>query len=338
MTKQISIFGQETESWREHWEGMPEFNQEDMSSFDHIKVHFKSIEDRDNFLDLLGYDHGRKKSIWFPRVEYLQQSSKMVDAVLVEKNRYPIFVISKGRHQKRLTASALDKLGIPYHIIVEPQEFNLYADHIEKEKILVLPFSNLGQGSIPARNWVLEYSISQGDIAHWILDDNIDGFYELNNNLKKKVVDFNPFIKIENFMDKYKNLFIAGMNYEFFMNRRSKQKPYYLNTRVYSCILIKNEIPHRWRGRYNEDTDLCIRVLKDGGCTVLFNNVLAKKMPTMKMPGGNTDELYADDGRIKMAESLKEQHPDIVSITKKWGRSQHVVNYKVFKYNKLEKI
>ena len=111
--------------------------------------------------------------------------------------------------------------------------------------------------------------------------------------------------------------------------------PFRLNTRIYSCILIDNAIPFRWRGRYNEDTDLSIRVLKAGLCTVLFNAFLCKKMPTLKMVGGNTDELYAGNGRLRMAESLRDQHPDIVSITEKWGRPQHHVDYRIFRRNKL---
>ena len=148
-------------------------------------------------------------------------------------------------------------------------------------------------------------------------------------------MDLNPFTPIEEFSDLYTNVALAGMNYEFFADRRSDLPPFVLNTRIYSCILIKNDIPYRWRGRYNEDTDLAIRVLKDGLCTVLFNAMLAKKMPTMKMKGGNTDELYQADGRLKMAQSLQEQHPDVVTITEKWGRPQHHVNYKPFQRNAL---
>jgi hypothetical protein len=54
------------------------------------------------------------------------------------------------------------------------------------------------------------------------------------------------------------------------------------------------------------------------------------------MAGGNTDELYKDDGRLKMAESLREQHPDVVKITTKWGRPQHHVDYHIFRRNKLK--
>ena len=111
-----------------------------------------------------------------------------------------------------------------------------------------------------------------------------------------------------------------------------------MNTRVYSCILIDNNIKHRWRGKYNEDTDLCLRVLKDGDCTILFYAFLQEKSATMTMKGGNTEDLYEiEDGRLKMAQSLQKQHPDVTKIVWKWGRWQHSVNYTPFKKNKLIK-
>ncbi len=125
------------------------------------------------------------------------------------------------------------------------------------------------------------------------------------------------------------------MQYFMFASRKCKIDPVTLNTRIYSCILIRNDIPYRWRGLYNEDTDLSLRVLKDGWCTVLFNAFLCYKSTTMQMKGGNTDELYKDDGRRLMAESLVKQHPDVTSVVWKWGRWQHHVNYEQFKRNKL---
>ena len=59
----------------------------------------------------------------------------------------------------------------------------------------------------------------------------------------------------------------------------------------------------------------------------------------MTMKGGNTEELYKldgkEDGRLLMAQSLQRQHPDVVKITRKWGRWQHQVDYRPFKRNKL---
>lgn len=228
-------------------------------------------------------------------------------------------------------------MNVPYHIVVEPQEFDLYAQFIDKSKILTLPFSNLGQGSIPARNWVWEHSISIGAERHWILDDNMDSFYRLNRNMKLIVTDGAIFKCAEDFVDRYENIGIAGFQYNSFVFKDAVVPPYRLNTRIYSCILIKNDLPHRWRGRYNEDTDLSIRVLKDGWVTMLFNAFLVNKETTMRAKGGNTDELYQGDGRKMMAESLAEQHPDVAKVTWKFGRWHHQVDYRKFKNNQLIK-
>ena len=251
--------------------------------------------------------------------------------------KYPIYIISKSRWESRLTSKALERMKVPYHIVIEPQEYDNYASVIDKTKILTLPFSNLGQGSIPARNWVWEHSISINAKKHWIMDDNIYDFYRLNRNVRNIVQTGTIFKICEDFTDRYENVPISGLNYRFFMVPTDSHPPYYLNTRVYSCILIDNTLKQRWRGRYNEDTDLCIRVLKDGYCTILFNAFLQEKAGTMTLKGGNTDELYADDGRLKMAKSLQEQHPDICTITWKFNRWQHQVNYTVFEKNKLIK-
>ena len=334
------------DNWRDLWTDMPAYSSADEKPDSSINVQFSNAEDRRRFLALLGEDPARRKSVWFPSVGYLKQShTREVDPTLIERNRYPIYIISKGRADSRLTAKALEKLGINYRIVIEPQEYDAYSERIHEGKILTLPFSNLGQGSIPARNYVWEHARKTGAARHWILDDNLDGFYRLNENLKVKVVDENPFASVEDFVDRYENIPMAGLNYEFFADRRSKQPPLRLNTRVYSCILLSNddggtiEGGWAWRGRYNEDTDLSLRILKAGHCTALFNHYLCKKMPTMRMSGGNSDELYRQDaefdGRLEMAQSLVDQHPDVTTVSWKWGRHQHHVDYSLFKRNQL---
>jgi hypothetical protein len=255
--------------------------------------------------------------------------------------RYPIYIVSKGRWESRQTARALERINVPYRIVIEPQEYYAYAAVIDPAKILVLPFSNLGQGSIPARNWVWEHSIREGRARHWILDDNIHRFSRYHMSRKTPVADGAIFRAAEDFTDRFSNVPMAGFQYEMFViaKRGHCWKPFDLNTRIYSCILLSNEVPHRWRGRYNEDTDLSIRFLKDGYCTILFYAFLAAKTATMSMKGGNTDELYRRDekfdGRLEMAKSLQRQHPDVVRLYRKWNRWQHLVDYRPFKNNRL---
>ncbi|KKL09712.1 hypothetical protein LCGC14_2563120 [marine sediment metagenome] len=229
-------------------------------------------------------------------------------------------------------------MNMPYHIVIEPQEYLKYASVIDSKKILRLPFMNLGQGSIPARNWVWEHSLSIGAERHWILDDNIAGFVRLNRNTKISVDSGTIFKCAEDFTDRYENVALSGFNYRYFASQRQKQPPFRLNTRIYSIILVNNKLKHRWRGRYNEDTDLSLRVLKDGWCTILFQAFLANKIATMTMSGGNTDEVYVDgDERLKFAQSLQKQHPDVTTIVRRYNRWHHHVNYEMFKYNKLIK-
>lgn len=254
---------------------------------------------------------------------------------------YPVYIISKGRWEARLTSKAFEEKRVPYRIVVEPSEFEMYASVIDKSKILVLPedFSKLGQGSIPVRNWVWEHSIGEGAKRHWLFDDNIVNFYRLNQNRRIPVDSGTIFKCAEDFTDRYENVAFSGLNNIAFAPDRNERIPaFILNTRIYSMTLINNSIPYRWRGRYNEDTDICLRALKDGWCTIQFNAFLGDKSTTMKQKGGNTDTIYnTGDNRREFAESLKRQHPDVVEVVWKFERWHHQVNYDPFKKNKLVK-
>jgi len=255
--------------------------------------------------------------------------------------KYPVYIISKGRWESRLTVKALDRMNVPYRVVVEPKEYDNYAGVIAKEKILVLPenFSKLGLGSIPVRNWVWQHSIDEGEERHWLIDDNINGFERLNRNERGKVHSGAMFRAAEDFVDRYTNVAFAGFEYrQFGGGARRKKPPFKTNYRVYSCTLIKNDLPYRWRGRYNEDTDICLRALKDGWVTVTFNCFLQNKVKTMQMKGGNTDGVYdSGDNRKEFAESLQRQHPDVVKVVWRYNRWHHEVDYSPFENNKLIK-
>lgn len=252
--------------------------------------------------------------------------------------RFPVYVISKGRWGRRQTSRTLEMMGVPYRIVVEPKEYDNYAEVIDQSKILTLPsdFSELGQGGIPVRNWVWEHSISEGYAWHWILDDNIESVSRFNNNLKIVCEIGTPFYIIEDFVLRYENIGQAGMNYVVFCPVEKIRPPITFNTRIYSCILMRNDLPFRWRGRYNEDTDLSLRILKAGWVTALFNIFLIDKRTTLTQGGGNTDTIYnVGDERMAFAKSLAEQHPDVVKVTRKFHRWHHHVNYHPFIRNKL---
>lgn len=262
--------------------------------------------------------------------------------------QFPVYIVSKARFETRLTSKALEALGCPYFIIVEKQEYKDYCAVIDKAKVLVLDkkyqrdydtFDQIGdakgKGPGPARNFAWDHAIASGHPWHWVMDDNIQGFYRWNLNLKVPVSDATIFRCMEDFALRYANVAMAGPNYFMFASRKSKAPPIVLNTRIYSCNLIRNDVGFRWRGRYNEDTDLSLRMLKAGWCTVQFNAFLQFKMTTQTLKGGNTAEFYAREGTIPKSKMLVAMHPDITTLTWRFGRAHHRVDYKPFKQNKL---
>lgn len=262
--------------------------------------------------------------------------------------KYPIYIVSKGRWESRLTSKALEKMGVPYYIVVEESEQDQYASVIDLARILVLPKMYLDQydtcddlgdskskGPGAARNFCWAHSIGLGAERHWVMDDNIEAFGRLNRNLYVMVSSGTILRCAEDFVDRYENVAVAGLNYEFFAKAKTVIPPFVLNTRIYSCLLIKNDITYDWRGRYNEDTDLSLRVLKDGLCTVQFNAFLQQKAATQTMKGGNTKEFYEHEGTKAKSQMIEDLHPDVAKVVWKFNRWHHQVNYKPFKKNKL---
>lgn len=263
--------------------------------------------------------------------------------------RHPIYIVSKGRWESRLTSKALEYMNVPYSIIVEDHEFDKYASVIDPRKILVLPKRYFDEydtfwpkdkdprtGPGAARNFAWDHSIENGHKYHWVMDDNLIWFWRLNRNDKHRTNTGTIFRCMEDFTERYTNVAISGPNYNSFCKKTDPVPPFITNTRIYSCLLIKNDIPYRWRGRYNEDTDLSLRVLKDGLCTIQFNAFLAEKVTTQRMSGGNTEEFYKNDGTKDKSQMLADMHPDVAKVVWKFNRWHHHVDYRPFKVNQLK--
>ena len=262
--------------------------------------------------------------------------------------RFPIYIPSKGRSESRITIRALEAIGVGYSVVVEEQEYRDYAAAVPKERILVLDRryqenyeacddegDAKSKGPGPARNFAWEHAIAAGADWHWVMDDNIKGFFRLNNNLKVPVADGTILRCMEDFVLRYKNIAMAGPNYFMFASRKHSRPPFTLNTRIYSCNLVRNGLPFRWRGRYNEDTDLSLQMLKAGWCTVQFNAFLQYKLPTQTVKGGNTDAFYSREGTLPKSRMIARLHPDVAKVVWRFGRWHHYVDYRDFARNKL---
>jgi len=282
------------------------------------------------------------------------------------KNKWPLYIPTKGRADSRLTSKAFDFMKMPHYLVVEPQECEMYEQHIrewekqtgctsyatvlemdlsykDKDKYDLLDDLGLTKstGPGPARNFAWDHSIKNGYEWHWVQDDNIRNFLRLNNNLKIKLADATGFRVMEDFVARYTNVLMAGPNYRSFASQNSEMPPYVKGTRIYSCNLIRNDAkwvtgvnagkPMRWRGRYNEDTILSLDMLTQGFQTVQFNAFLQDKLRTQVLGGGNSAEFYFKEGTSAKSQMLKAVYPDYTDLVHKFGRDHHHVDYLPFK-------
>lgn len=252
------------------------------------------------------------------------------------QNKFPVYIISKGRFDVTMTANLFEADNLDYLIAVEPQEYELYVNKLGVKRVLKLPFSNLGLGSFPARNFCWEHSIKLGYTHHWLFDDNIKSFYKWINGKRCQIKNIKTSLSyIENYTLK-NNIDLAGFE-EYNFVRRIPKNPFKYNCHLYSALLIKNSLPYRWRLKYNEDVDLCLQVLHNGGTTASCVYYLANKVSTAyKMKGGNQDELYkGNDPKKKLlkAKMLEAQWPQYAKTVIRFKRFHHFVDWKVFKNN-----
>ncbi len=358
MEEQKKLFNKQNNDHLE-WDDMPEYeNKKQPEPEITATFKFRNKEDYDKFHALVkehiydgkkvfdGMQKKNKKNAWFPLNEKASNYYYGSDGEIYNP-RFPVYIVSKGRWERNPTSRALKEMGVPFYMVVEAHEKEKYLNIVDEKQILILPQKylddydtfwhddDLRKGPGAARNFVWDHSIKNGHEWHWVMDDNLESFERLNNNLKVKCTTGTPLYVCEDFVLRYKNIAQAGLNYAFFCPASDSRPPIKLNTRIYSCLLIRNDVPFRWRGRYNEDTDLSLRMMKDKWCTVQFNQFLTGKRATQTMRGGNSAEFYDEEGTKKKSQMLADMHPDVARVAWKWNRWHHHVDYSPFKNNPL---
>ena len=262
------------------------------------------------------------------------------------KNKYPIFIPSKGRHDIKGTAHLFRKQGVPFRLVVEPQEVQLYTDEYGSHRVIELDMnyqtayetlddygSSLSYGPGPARNFAGDVAREENSGMHWTIDDNLQPYlvkYGDGRFTKIRKGGMKWFGEIESLITKFNNVAMGGpYDFAFFL-QGNKTRQFIFNTRVYSFNLIRNNLPLRWRGRWNEDTILSIDVLKMGFATCLVKTHMMHKMSTNVVKGGNTGEFYGGKKVSNTGPKTRGQlraYPEYTKIVKRFDRIHHFVDY-----------
>ena len=335
--------------YRDHWIDMVPFDQEPDLPWLTYQISFSSDEDLIAFAKVVKQVLSATKSIWHPdRVS--NDYTKRVWVGTKEgmsSPRYPIFIVSAERPHIQLTARSLMRMGLKFYVMVEPQEYEVYRRLMpENATVLKLSAGNHGNGPGVARNACWNYA---KDVLKqrrfWCMDDNIDGWYRLHVNHRYRCGDGTPFRVLEDFVDRYENVPLAGFQYRFFKAPDHKHFPFMRNTRIYSCALMATgDENFKQRGRYNEDTIQSIDIMKSGQCTVEFNCFLQGKIATQTMGGGNTAKFYAPEGKrnrarstLNKSEMLLQIHGDVCEMKFAYGRFHHSCDYSQYRDVQLKR-
>ena len=350
--KKPSVKRSKKEKWKATWKGQPYFINEEKEAYAVVRLLFdEDIYDTQYIAELMEQNITENtRSTWVPK-----NDTKGVESYLriiggSSKTHFPVYVISKGRAEKCLTSIFLSMCEVEHYVVVEEFQYNDYMSTVGQSQyttVLTIPQSFFDEyetlyieedgetrltGPGAARNYCWWHSKENGYAAHHVLDDNMYGFYLLTDNCRVKLRT-GAFIKgMEEHFMAFDNVAIAGPNYRSFVVPNSKQPSHVFNTRIYSWLLIRNDIPFKWRGTWNEDTILSLDVLKAGWATLQWNFYLQYKMGTQLLKGGNTEEFYEKEGTLRKSQMLVDVHPDVSQVVFKFSRWHHEVNYSVFKH------
>lgn len=258
--------------------------------------------------------------------------------------RFPVYIPTKGRPEKQLTARNLLRVGIVPTLVVSEDEVDVYKRLQPDCHVIAFPPSYMDDyertpeldphpTTGAAHNFIWDHARAGGYSHHWSIDDNIHTFHYRNTH--GRVLSHpgpDPFIWHENLMLRYRNLagFALGLGHTF------GASPFSLNTRLYCAVLFRNDLDQygiKWRRGLNDDTIVSLDILKTRyWCTAESHMLLAYKIGTsrgVRLEGGMTD-FYAQGGFIRKAAEAIRVHPDCVRQVVRYGRVHHQIDYSQF--------
>lgn len=256
---------------------------------------------------------------------------------------FPVYIPTRGRPQKQITAERLLDIGISPTLVVEDAEHDAYAAHNPGCSVVVWPQSYFDTyertpeldphpTTGAAHNYAWDHARDAGYSHHWIMDDNILRFW---HRVKGKYTSNPPasvFAAHETLAQRYRNL--AGM--ALGLGNTFSAAPFTLNTRLYCATLYRNDLHEygiRWRRGLNDDTIVSLDILKTGyWCTAESHMLGIQKVGTSRskrMSGGMTD-FYANGGFLRKSAEAVRLHPDCMRTVERFGRIHHLVDYKQF--------
>lgn len=214
----------------------------------------------------------------------------------------------------------------------------------ERQEELLKEFKALGYGKPKAgtpaskRNFAHDYSLSQGEKWHWILDDDLLYFGKEGHGRNKMLpADFNigeVLGYFEEFCDGIDGLGVSELDNFGLSFNREKDADILYNVKCYTFMRIRNGTGIRWRGRFNDDVLLCLEYLKRGYKTLSSKTITCLTRDTQVFGGGLTD-LYKSEGTLKKSMMVPKLSPQTSMVMIRYSRVHHLTDWARFKQGRL---
>ena len=143
--------------------------------------------------------------------------------------QYPMYIVSKGRGDSRLTSRCFERLRIPYFIVVEVQDFDEYACVIDEEK------SSLSHLNVPIMVTDQEEQGTGAGTTQKRMVTKDTGCLTTISKISTGCIatEFCPSLTVEcsvseEFVDRFSNVPVAGLNYDFFVIANGSTYPLFV--------------------------------------------------------------------------------------------------------------
>jgi hypothetical protein len=215
---------------------------------------------------------------------------------------YPIFIPSKGRsHNRKGTVAQLMLSGVPFTLVVEPQEQTVYQNLIASlaadnnvsstlASVVSLPLSD--QGVTYVRNHIL-HQLAPVDGWFWIMDDDIQGFHRATNRVNVSISAAEMLREAMRRMKLHSGAALYSIDYPFYAWQYNDAAVAVNSYNNIAVVMNRTLLPPgiQYRFRIREDYDFTLQIILFGQTTVRFRN-LSFRVPRMAAAAGGMTDYY----------------------------------------------
>lgn len=246
----------------------------------------------------------------------------------------PIYIASKGRADKCLTAQMLQDDGVGFFLVVEPQDADKYSRAFPRVILIVLPQDNWGISF--ARNQILNHAHRGISDWVWMLDDDIKRFYHVKGDKCLPCPSHEALNRSEEVLKGVQNLAVGAMEYQQYAWSAKKNLAMNSYCDVAVFINLERTAALRYRDKCKEDRDLVLQTLSLGYDSARATRY-AFSVPKNGSNKGGLHDAYANGLETEWSKNMVKMWPGVCEhVTKKDGRRDVKIHWKKLKGSKVE--